>query len=130
MSLAGLSIVIVDDDRDARELLQEMLIDAGAEVHAAGTAAEGLALVQVHRPDVIVSDIGMPARDGYQLMRDVRALDAAAGGATPAIAVTAFVREGDRTRAMQAGFQAHVAKPIELPELTAAVASVVVTRRR
>jgi CheY-like chemotaxis protein len=80
-------------------------------------------LVQQERPHVIVSDIGMPERDGYQLIRDVRSLPAAGGGRTPAVALTAFARSEDRTRAMLAGFQVHVAKPIEPHELVAAIST-------
>ena len=91
----------------------------------AGSADEALALVRSRRPDVIVSDIGMPGRDGYQLMRDVRDLPADEGGKTPAIALTAFARSEDRTRAMRAGYQVHVSKPIEPPELVACIRSLV-----
>ena len=89
----------------------------------AATADEGLALLKARRPDVIVSDIGMPERDGYQFIRDVRSLPAAAGGRTPAIALTAFARSEDRTRAMLAGYQVHVSKPIEPQELVATIKS-------
>lgn len=116
-------MLVVDDEPDARELLKSLLADAGAEVVTAGSAEEGLAVVKSYRPDVIVSDIGMPERDGYQFIRDVRGLDVAAGGATPAIAATAFARSEDRTRAMLAGYQVHVSKPIEPEELVATVKS-------
>ncbi|MEO7092229.1 MAG: ATP-binding protein, partial [Polyangiales bacterium] len=111
VSLAGLRVLVIDDERDARELLHAILVDAGADAFTAASADEGLALVKSRRPHVIVSDIGMPERDGYDLIRDVRSLAADAGGKTPAIALTAFARSEDRTRAMLAGFQVHVSKP-------------------
>jgi signal transduction histidine kinase/ActR/RegA family two-component response regulator len=128
ISLAGLSVLVVDDEPDARELVRSVLIHAGAVVFAGGTAAEGLSLVKAHRPDVLVSDIGMPDCDGYQFIRDVRGLGAAGGGKTPAIALTAFARSEDRTRAMLAGYQVHVAKPIEARELVATIRSLAANR--
>ena len=92
-------------------------------VTTAARAAEGLALVGATRPDVIISDIGMPGETATTLIRDVRALAAERGGRTPAIALTAFARSEDRTRALLAGYQVHVAKPIEPAELLATVAS-------
>ncbi len=123
VSLAGLTVLVVDDEADARDLVQAVLTDAGAEVFVAASAAEGFALVTSHRPDVIVSDIGMPGGDGYQFIRDVRSLGSTGGGKTPAIALTAFARSEDRTRAMLAGYQAHVSKPIEARELVATIRS-------
>ena len=124
ISLAGIRVLVVDDELDARELVKSVLEDSAAQVWIAGSAAEALMLVQEHLPDLIVSDIGMPDRDGYQLMRDVRALPAARGGRIRAIALTAFARSEDRTRAMLAGYQAHVAKPIEPQELVATIKSI------
>ncbi len=123
VSLAGLKVLVIDDERDARELVQFVLSEASAEVLVAASAEEGLALVKTDRPDVIVSDIGMPERDGYQLIRDVRSLAPSDGGRTPAIALTAFARSEDRTRAMLAGYQVHISKPIEPCELVATVKS-------
>jgi len=128
-SLAGLRVLVVDDEPDARELVKAVLTDCGAEVDTAGSAVDGLASVQLHNPDVIVSDIGMPGRDGYQFMRDVRAL-ASDSGQVPAIALTAFARSEDRTRAMLAGYQAHIAKPIEPQELIATIKSVAASASR
>lgn len=121
--LAGLKVLVVDDDPDARELLGIVLGAALVEVVSAGSAAQGLALLRTSRPDVIVSDIGMPDCDGYQFMRSVRALTLSEGGKTPAIALTAFARSEDRTRALLAGYQAHVAKPIEPQELIVTIGS-------
>ncbi|HMI89702.1 MAG TPA: ATP-binding protein [Polyangiaceae bacterium] len=123
ISLHGLKVLVVDDEPDARELVQSVLTDAGAEAFTASSADEGFVLVKSLRPDVIVSDIGMPDRDGYDFMRDVRGLGVADGGRTPAIALTAFARSEDRTRAMLAGYQVHVAKPIDPQELVATIKS-------
>jgi signal transduction histidine kinase/CheY-like chemotaxis protein len=123
VSLAGIVALVVDDGADARELVKAVLVGAGATVLLAASAEEGLALAKAHRPDVIVSDIGMPGRDGYQFIRDVRGLGVAEGGRVPAIALTAFARSEDRTRAMLAGYQVHMAKPIEPHELLATIKS-------
>jgi CheY-like chemotaxis protein/two-component sensor histidine kinase len=123
VSLAGIAVVVVDDDADARELLQAVLRDAAAQVSTAASAAAGLELVKAQHPDVLISDIGMPERDGYQLIRDIRRLPSTEGGRTPAIALTAFARSEDRTKAMLAGYQVHVSKPIEAQELVATVLS-------
>ena len=122
--LAGIRVLVVDDQEDARDLVRRVLVDSGAEVLVAGSADEALSLVEYARPDVLVSDIGMPDVDGFELLRKVRALGPARGGTVPAIALTAFARSEDRTRALRAGFLAHVSKPIELAELVAAVAAV------
>ncbi len=121
--LAGLRVVVVDDEADARHLVEQLLRDAGAEVHAAASAAEALVLVEAARPDVLLSDIGMPECDGYEFIRQVRALAPEHGGKTPAVALTAFARTEDRLRTMVAGYQVHLAKPLEPDELVNAVAS-------
>jgi CheY-like chemotaxis protein len=128
-SLEGIKVLIVDDEQDARELLQSVLTDVAAEVFTADCADAAIALLQTSRPDVIVSDIGMPERDGYQLIRDVRSLDLNHGGRTPAIALTAFARSEDRTRAMLAGYQMHISKPIEPQELVVTIKSLVESAR-
>ncbi|MES2936364.1 MAG: ATP-binding protein [Pseudomonadota bacterium] len=124
VDLGGLKVLVVDDEADARDLLTRLLRDCGAEVLAADGAVGAVAAVQAHRPDVLVSDIGMPEVDGYELLRRVRALGPAAGGALPAIALTAFARSEDRVRALRAGFTVHVTKPVEPTEILATVASV------
>jgi PAS domain S-box-containing protein len=121
-NLSGVKVLIVDDEPDARQLIKRMLVQCQAEVIVAANAAEGLALLTSERPNVIVSDIGMPERDGYQLIRDVRKLPASQGGQTPAVALTAFARSEDRTRAMVAGYHMHISKPVEPQELLATVA--------
>ena len=122
--LAGVKVLVVDDEPDARDLIQQVLSQCNAEVATAGNAHDAMQILRAQRPDVIVSDIGMPAKDGYEFIREVRGLSPAEGGKTPAVALTAYARSEDRTRAMMAGFQVHIAKPIEPKELIATVGSV------
>jgi CheY-like chemotaxis protein/two-component sensor histidine kinase len=122
--LAGLKVLVVDDQPDARDLIKRVLEDCGAEVFAAASASAALAALPAWLPDVVVSDIGMPDTDGYELLRRIRALGIERGGKIPAIALTAFARSEDRTRALRAGFVVHVAKPVDPAELVATVASV------
>ncbi|HYL99569.1 MAG TPA: ATP-binding protein, partial [Blastocatellia bacterium] len=121
--LSGAAVLIVEDDGDNRDLTQRVLEEHGARVILASSAAEAFSLVQLERPDVILSDIGMPGEDGYEFIRRVRALPAELGANTPAAALTAFARSEDRRRALVAGFQTHVAKPVEVSELVIIVAS-------
>ena len=116
--LDGLRVLVVDDDVESLRLADTILTRAGATVRACRTAAEGLAELRAWRPDVAVSDIEMPSEDGYSLIRTVRALPSDEGGATPAIALTAYGRSEDRTRALAAGFDRHLPKPVEPGELT------------
>jgi signal transduction histidine kinase/ActR/RegA family two-component response regulator len=126
--LSGLTILVVDDESDARDLLQAVLSGASAEVYLAASAAEAFLLLKQHRFSAIVSDVGMPKLDGYTFMRQVRELPAAEGGRTPAIALTAFARSEDRTRAMLVGYQVHLSKPIEPRELVATLKSLTFDR--
>ncbi|MCY7317840.1 MAG: response regulator [Ramlibacter sp.] len=121
--LTGVKVLVVDDTTDARELARRMLEECGAEVLVAGDAHEALRLLEAHRPDVLLSDIGMPEVDGFELLRRVRALGPARGGGVPAIALTAFARAQDRVQALRGGFMAHLTKPVEPSELLATVAS-------
>jgi signal transduction histidine kinase/ActR/RegA family two-component response regulator len=121
--IADLRVLIVDDEADARSLAARMLEPHGVEVHSAAGAESALELLKRVRPDVIVSDIGMPGTDGYQFMRMVRALPDDEGGRTPAVAATAFARGEDRTKALLSGYQAHLAKPVDANELVAIVAT-------
>ena len=121
--LSGVTVLVVDDERDARELVRRLLAECEARVLTAASADEGLALVARDRPDVLVSDIGMPGTDGYEFVRQVRALGPEQGGGVPAVALTAFARSEDRTRAVLAGYQMHLAKPVEPAELIAVIAS-------
>ncbi len=121
--LDGLRLLVLDDEQDALELVGEVLRDQGAEVHLATSAREALERFDALRPDVIVSDIGMPDIDGLTFIRTIRALPAESGGGTPAIALTAYVRAEDAQRAFAAGYQMHMAKPIEPAQLATVVAS-------
>ena len=119
--LHGLHLLVVDDDTDARESIAQVLVECGAQVRQAANATAALHEFERERPDVLLSDIGMPERDGYELIRDIRNLDAAHGSDVPAVAITAFTRPEDRALAMLAGYQAHVGKPVVPDELVAAV---------
>jgi PAS domain S-box-containing protein len=127
-SLEGITVLAVDDEPDARNLIRRVLEECGARVILAASAQEALERLSDDRPDMIVSDIGMPGEDGYEFIRRVRALRPEDGGRTPAAALTAFARSEDRTRALRAGYQTHVAKPVEPTELTAVVASLAIRR--
>jgi signal transduction histidine kinase/PleD family two-component response regulator len=121
--LDGVTVLYVDDEPDARELAQRVLSNHGARVVTSESAASARASIANDRPDVIVADVGMPDEDGYSLIRAIRALPPDRGGSTPAAAVTALARPEDRRRALLAGFQTHVAKPVDVVELVAVVAS-------
>lgn len=121
--LQGVRVLVVDDEPDARSLVQRLLEEHKADVMTAGSAAEAIDLLRACPPDVLVSDIGMPVEDGYVLIKRVRALDSDHGGDVPAIALTAYARSEDRMRSVRAGFQLHVAKPVEPAELITMVAS-------
>ena len=121
-NLSGLRVLVVDDQADARELLTAILRRAGAQAVAVGSATAALEALRHSTVDVLVSDIGMPEEDGYTLIGKVRALPPERGGTIPAIAVTAGARVEDRARALSAGFQLHVAKPIDPAALTRLVA--------
>jgi len=120
--LRGLRVLLVDDQPDILDLLDESLSSYGAVVRRANNAHEALAALREWRPDVLVSDIAMPGADGYWLIRHVRALPPAEGGAIPAAALTAYVRVEDQLRVLAAGFQQYVPKPIEVAELRDVVA--------
>jgi PAS domain S-box-containing protein len=123
VSLAGIHIHTVEDDPDAADLVRRLLESRGARVSVAATAARALEHFAREVPDILISDISLPEIDGYDLMETIRARSPAEGGAVPAIALTAYARSEDRTRALLAGYQAHLAKPIAADELLAAVSS-------
>ncbi|MDN5751658.1 MAG: ATP-binding protein [Nitrosospira sp.] len=120
-NLSGVKVLVVDDEPDARELIKRILTHCQARVTAAATANKGLELLANERPDIIISDIGMPEKSGYQFMREVRNLPAESGGNTPAIAVTAFARAEDKISALNAGYQEYLTKPVEPRELIDAI---------
>jgi PAS domain S-box-containing protein len=123
--LDGIRVLLVEDEADTREFVIRLLETHRARVVAAASAAEALSLFAADVPDIVVSDIGLPGVDGYDLMEQIRRKSVADGGGVPAIALTAYARSEDRTRALLAGYQAHLAKPVEPSELVATVASFV-----
>jgi signal transduction histidine kinase/ActR/RegA family two-component response regulator len=124
-SLAGMRILLVDDEADARTLVADILRGAGAHVDCAASASEAMSKFEAAVPDALLSDIGMPEENGYDLIRRVRALSIEAGGGVPAIALTAFARPEDRSRALAAGYQMHLTKPVEQDQLLAALSGLV-----
>ncbi len=125
--ISSLKILVMDDELDARELMHRVLSGCNAQVHVAASAEEALQLLTELRPDIMLCDIGMPKMDGYEFIRKVRTLSIERGGATLAIALTAFARAEERTRALIAGYQSHIAKPVDMSELVAMIAAL--TRR-
>jgi PAS domain S-box-containing protein len=123
VDLSGLKVLVVDDEPDACRLIKWVLDECHAEVVTAASAAEAMPLIETARPDILISDIGMPDVDGYEFLRRIRALDPAHGGKVPAIALTAFARPEDRAHSLKVGFSVHVSKPIQPKALTAMVAS-------
>lgn len=119
--LEGLRLLVVDDDADAREVMEQVLTAHGASVHTAGSAEEALAVLDRGGVDVVLSDIGMPETDGYGLMQQLRSHPSVAVRGVPVIAVTAYAGEGDREAALAAGFHAHLPKPIDVDALREAV---------
>jgi CheY-like chemotaxis protein len=122
--LAGVTVLVVDDTEDSRDVMMVMLRTHGATVFGAASVEEALAVLARERPDVLVSDLGMPG-NGTGLIRRVRALPPDAGGGVPAAAVTAFTSPNDQAKALDAGFQVHVPKPVEPTQLAMAVAALV-----
>jgi CheY-like chemotaxis protein len=120
--LDGLKVLVVDDEPDARDIIRRFLASHHANVMVACGADEAIEIMKTFRPDVLLSDIGMPGKDGYQFIQDVRSMQTADGADVPAVALTAFVRTEDRRRALLAGYQSHLAKPVDPGELVAVVA--------
>lgn len=128
VSLAGLKILVLDDEPDARELLKRLLETRQATVCVCESTAQAIEALRSERPHAIVSDIGMPQEDGYSFMRRVRKLPSDLGGTTPALALTAYARAEDRVQAIRAGFQNHLTKPVEPAELVAVLVSLTAHR--
>jgi signal transduction histidine kinase/ActR/RegA family two-component response regulator len=126
--LRGFQLLVVDDDQDALDMLSLLLTDAGASVRTAASAAEALALLRWIRPDVLLSDLAMPDEDGYSLIRSLRTIERQSGRRTPAVALTAYVRVQDRVRAVDAGFDVFVEKPVDPEELVSVIAGLVEAR--
>jgi CheY-like chemotaxis protein len=127
LPLTRLKILVVDDDEDSRFYISTVLEAEGASVTTVASAAEALEVLPKLQPDVLVCDIAMPNEDGYSLIRKIRNLQAERAGNVPAIALTAYTDSEDRMRALEAGFQSHVAKPVDPDNLVAAVANVLVS---
>jgi PAS domain S-box-containing protein len=123
VSLADVRVLVVDDEIDGRELVKRLLEMAGATVSTAGSASEAMERILAGRPDVLVCDIGMPGEDGYSLIRRLRVIEERQKSALPAVALTAYARSEDRTKAIRSGFQNHLAKPVEPAEFLAVVSS-------
>jgi CheY-like chemotaxis protein len=123
--LSNVKVLVVDDEPDARELIQHILSECNASVATAPNARAALAALRTARPDVLLTDLGMAGMDGFELLARVRELGSSAGGDVPAVALTAFARSEDRLRALAAGFAAHISKPVEPSQLIAIVANVV-----
>ena len=121
--LHGIRILVVEDEEDARELISDVLAEAGAEIEKVASAAEGFERLQADPPHILISDIGMPNEDGYSLLRRIRALPAQKGGDVPAIALTAYARPEDVRAAAEAGFQLHIVKPVKPEALLGAVSA-------
>ena len=128
--LTGFHVLVIDDESDARMLIQHILAKCNATITMAASAAEGIEAVKQHRPDMVLSDIGMPTEDGYEFLAKLRQLSEAEGGDTPAVALTAFARSEDRRRALMAGFQMHLPKPVEAAELLAVASNLYSASRR
>ena len=123
--LTGFRVLVVDDESDTRDLLREVLEHCGAEVRDASSGEQALQILKSWTPGVIVSDIGMPGEDGYAFIRRVRDWERESGLRIPAVALTAYARSEDRIRALLAGYQVHVAKPIEPMEFVLVVAGAI-----
>ena len=128
--LDDIKILVVDDEDDTRELLRAGLSQSGASVTVTSSAQEALQSLTSEKPDVVISDIGMPDVDGYELIRRVRALSDERGGKVPAVALTAYARFEDRLKALRAGYEMHVPKPVELTELVAVIVSLIRREKR
>jgi PAS domain S-box-containing protein len=125
-ALKGMRVLVVDDEPDARDLVTMALTQGGAEVRASATASEGLEVLYQWKPDVLVSDIGMPGEDGYELIKKVRALEPEHGGTIPAVALTGYASDDDAVRARLAGYELHLPKPVSPSDLIAKLASLVI----
>jgi CheY-like chemotaxis protein len=124
--LENLRVLVVEDEPDTRLLLSTIIESSGAIVTVADSAHEAFSVMDKFQPQIVISDIAMPGEDGYSLIRRIRAL--AEGGNIPAIALTAYAREEDRARAAEAGFQRHLAKPIQPENLLAAISELITSK--
>ncbi|GAA6617506.1 response regulator [Scytonema sp. NUACC26] len=125
LALQGIQVLVVDDDADNLELITFILEQSGAVVTSVSSAEEALQLFYQTQPDILIADLGMPRMDGYTLLRQVRALPPEQGGQVPAIALTAYAGEIDRQKALKAGFQLHISKPLEPETLVDAIVQII-----
>jgi len=122
--LDGVRVLVVDDDSDTRQMLKAVLSECHADVITAASAAEAIKEIEQRKPDVLVSDLGMPEHDGYELIKQVRKTESADHAArVPALALTAYAKAEDRVRALAGGYQVHLAKPVEPAEFVLVVAN-------
>lgn len=121
-ALGGLHVLVVDDEPDTLSMITTILEERKVKVTTALSAGEAIKAIERSMPDILVSDIGMPDADGYELIRMIRRLESKQGGNIPAVALTAYAREEDRMRSLSAGYQIHLAKPVEPSELIAVIA--------
>lgn len=128
-NLSGVSLLLVEDEADVRELFVVMLRSYGALVNAVPSTSEALRALKTSRPDVLISDLSMPEEDGFSLIRKIRALPPELGGNIPALALTAFTRPEDRRRSLSAGYQMHIPKTVTPDELAGIIADVANRRR-
>jgi CheY-like chemotaxis protein len=124
-NLEGVRVLLVEDDDDTRESYAAMLSALGVDVRAAPSAAAGLATLTEFRPQAILSDIAMPEEDGFSFIRKVRRLEPARGGAVPAAALTALASDDDRQRALKAGYQLHISKPVDAVRLATVIGTLI-----
>lgn len=124
LALQGIQVLVVDDDADNLELITFILEQSGAVVTSVSSAEEALQLFYQTQPNILIADLGMPRMDGYTLIRQVRALPPEIGGQIPAIALTAYAAEIDRQKALEAGFQLHIPKPLEPESLVNAIVQI------
>ncbi len=125
--LRGTRVLVVDDDPDNCEMLAAVLEHSGALVCTAGSSAEALVALEKERPQVLITDIGLPDEDGFGLLKRIRALPGSRGGDIPSIALTGYGSEEDRALSRARGFQAHLTKPVEMEEMVAAIVEVLRT---
>jgi CheY-like chemotaxis protein len=126
--LGGITVMVVDDEPDTRDVIEATLGRLGARVLTAGSARDAMDLIPRERPDVLVADIEMPIMDGYALLRWLRSLPSTDGGETPAVALTGYARAEDRREALSAGFQAHLSKPVRPDDMARTVRRQAVVR--
>ena len=128
-SLNGVHVLVVDDDATTLEMIAAVLSGRKAKVTAVSSARAAITAIKASKPDILVSDIAMPGQDGYELIEKIRRLDSESVATMPAVAITAYAGEGDRRRALNAGYQSYLPKPIEPAELVAVVAELMTNQR-